>query len=130
MDYTRHVKKCITKMFTLELSGNSLALYLNKRFEKKHWSYKRCQSIAIWWRLEWRRSLFEHTILVKTVGKNVKTLTLSWRRPISCRNQSIDLRSKSMDWFLYDNGLRHGRVKTLVRISSSRIETECKDSIL
>ena len=32
-------------------------------------------------------------------------LTLWWRRPLSCRNQSIDLRSKSVDWFLYDNGL-------------------------
>ena len=26
------------------------------------------------------------------------------------------LRSKSMDWFLYDNGLRHERVKTLSNI--------------
>ena len=33
-------------------------------------------------------------------------LTLSWRRQLSYRNQS-DLRSKSMDWFLDDNGLRH-----------------------
>ena len=38
-------------------------------------------------------------------------LTLSWRRPLSYRNQSIDLQSKSMDWFLYDNGPRHERVK-------------------
>ena len=38
-------------------------------------------------------------------------LTLSWRRPLSYRNQSIDLRSKSMDWFLYDNVLDHKRVK-------------------
>ena len=37
-------------------------------------------------------------------------VTLSWRRPLSYRNQSIDLRSKSLDWFLYDNGLRHERV--------------------
>ena len=44
-------------------------------------------------------------------------LTLSWRRPISYRNQSIDLRSKSMDWFLYDIGLRNERVK----IFSSKI---------
>ena len=27
------------------------------------------------------------------------------------RNQSIDLQSKSMDWFPYDNGRRHERVK-------------------
>ena len=38
------------------------------------------------------------------------TLTLSWRRPLSYRNQSIDLLCKAMDWFLYDNGLRHERV--------------------
>ena len=41
----------------------------------------------------------------------VSLLTLSWRRPWSYRNQSIDLRRKSMDWFLYDHGLRHERVK-------------------
>ena len=39
-------------------------------------------------------------------------LTLSWRRPLSYRNQSIDLLRKSMDWFLYDNGLRHERVNS------------------
>ena len=38
-------------------------------------------------------------------------LTLSRRRPLSYRNQSIDLQSKSMDWFLYDRGPRHVRVK-------------------
>ena len=38
-------------------------------------------------------------------------LTLSWRRPLSYRNQSIDLLPKSMDWSLYDNGFRHERVK-------------------
>ena len=37
-------------------------------------------------------------------------LTLSRRRPLSYRNQSSDLLCKSMDWFLYDNGLRLERV--------------------
>ena len=37
-------------------------------------------------------------------------LTLSWRRPLSYRNQSICLQTKSMDRFLYDNGLRHEKV--------------------
>ena len=45
-------------------------------------------------------------------------LTLSWRRPLSYRNQSIDFRSKSIDWFLYDNGLRHKRVKKFYLIAS------------
>ena len=40
-----------------------------------------------------------------------KGLTLSRRRPISFRNQSIDLLCKSMDWFLYEIGLRRERVK-------------------
>ena len=40
-------------------------------------------------------------------------LTLSRRRPLSYRNQSIDLLRKSMDWFLYDNVLRLERVKAL-----------------
>ena len=40
----------------------------------------------------------------------VRVLTLSWWRPLSYRNQSTDLLRKSMDWFLYDNGLRHERV--------------------
>ena len=38
-------------------------------------------------------------------------LTLSWRGPLSYRNHSIDLFYKTMTWFLYDNGLRHERVK-------------------
>ena len=38
------------------------------------------------------------------------TLTLSWRRSLSYRNQSIDLLRKSVDWFLYDSGLRYERV--------------------
>ena len=41
----------------------------------------------------------------------INSLTLSRRRPLSYRNQYIDLLRKSMDWFLYDNGLRLERVK-------------------
>ena len=38
-------------------------------------------------------------------------LTLSWRRSLSYRNQSIDLLCKSMDWFLNGRDLRHERVE-------------------
>ena len=38
-------------------------------------------------------------------------LTLSWWRSLSYRNQSIDMQSKSMDWFLYDRHQRNERVK-------------------
>ena len=34
-------------------------------------------------------------------------------RLLSYRNQSTDLLRKSMDWFLYENGLRHERVNYL-----------------
>ena len=37
--------------------------------------------------------------------------TLSLRKTLSYRNQSIDLQCKSIDWFLYDMNLRHKRVK-------------------
>ena len=39
------------------------------------------------------------------------SLTLSWERYLSYRNQSIDLPCKSMDRFLYDRDLRHERIK-------------------
>ena len=37
-------------------------------------------------------------------------LTLSWRKFLSYRSQTIDLFFKSMAWFLYDRGLHHDRV--------------------
>ena len=42
-----------------------------------------------------------------------KVLTLSWRRSLSYRNQSIDLLCKLMNWFLYDKDIHHERVKML-----------------
>ena len=51
-------------------------------------------------------------------------LTLPWRRPLPCRNQR-----RSMDWFLYDNGLRHERVKFWSKTSSRNSYVECVISI-
>ena len=47
-------------------------------------------------------------------------LTLSWRRPLPHRNQSIDLFCKSVDWFLHDNGPRQERVKTNFKKQKSK----------
>ena len=55
---------------------------------------------------------------LKTI-RRLMYLTLSWRRPLSYRNKSIALLRKSMDWFLYDNRLRHDRVKGLKSLSLS-----------
>ena len=56
-----------------------------------------------------------HLALLKLKNKLIIrfiTLTLSWRRPLSYRNQ----------WFLYDNGFRHKRVK---RDPSRYLLTQC-----
>ena len=71
-----------------------------------------------------KNSLFGHfsgtvnKIFVKLTGTRSRSsflnfiFNLFWRRPLSYRNQSIDLLGKPVDWFLYDNDLRHERVKT------------------
>ena len=35
---------------------------------------------------------------------------------LSDRNQSTDLLWKSMEWFLYDKGVRHEKVKSCVEV--------------
>ena len=42
---------------------------------------------------------------------NFRFISYSCRRSLSHRNQSIDLPSKLMDWFLYNRDFRHERVK-------------------
>ena len=61
-------------------------------------------------------TFFMLNVLLVLLCKDIKRLTLSWRRPLSYRKQSIDLLCKSMNWYLYDNGLRHERVKFALRI--------------
>ena len=60
-------------------------------------------------------------LYTKTTGLKGTLLTLSWRRPLSYRNQPIDLLCKSVEWFLYDNGLRHERVQKRVKRNISTI---------
>ena len=57
-------------------------------------------------------------------------VTLSWRRPLLYRNQSIDLPSKSLDWFLHDNNLRHERVKyeNISMTKTSQLTSTCSKS--
>ena len=61
----------------------------------------------------------------------LSSLTLSRRRPLLYRNQSIDLQSKPMGWFLYYNGLRLERVKLQMEagiISLTAIAKMCSTS--
>ena len=62
---------------------------------------------------DFSKLFFTHVIILTS------PLTLSRQRSLSYRNQSTDLQSKSMDWFLYDNGPRLERIKkTFTGISS------------
>ena len=54
--------------------------------------------------------LLQNTSGVSYIFVESSILTLSCRRPLSYRTQFIDLQSKSIDWFVYDKGLRHERV--------------------
>ena len=58
-------------------------------------------------------------IIIKSIVKIIYTLLIPcWYfksmdvvlRSLPYRNQSIDLQSRSMDWFLYDTDIRHKRV--------------------
>ena len=46
--------------------------------------------------------------------KRDSVLILSWGRSLSYRNQSINLQSKLMDWFLYDRDFRHERATAVL----------------
>ena len=56
---------------------------------------------------------FAKTFMLCFWSSSVVNLTLSWRRSISYRNQTIDLPCKSVDWFLLDRDLRHERVNSV-----------------
>ena len=45
---------------------------------------------------------------------DMRWLALSYWRFLSYRNQSMDLQSESMDWFLYDRNLRNERINPFV----------------
>ena len=65
------------------------------------------------------RPKYKPTKLQPDVTRGTSKLNLSWRRPLSYRNQSIDLQSKSMNWFLYDNGFGHERAKSVYKCIGS-----------
>ena len=80
-----------------------------------------CTSSMLWicfWNafvfLFWVRSILEGTFKICIYCQTY--LTLSWWRPLSYRNQSIDFLCKSAYWFLYDNGFHHERVKSILEV--------------
>ena len=81
----------------------------NKAFSKSYLNFVKCLRTHFF--IQHRRCLPLNYHGKQRSSKFSTPLTLSWRRLLSYRNQSIDLQSKSVDWFLYDNGLRHERLK-------------------
>ena len=90
-------------------------MFLENKNEIKHFEAASFQKI---------RTLSLIRVLMVLTKK--RYLTLSWRRSLSYRNQSIDLRSESMDWFLYGNGLRHERVKHKSKILAQKCQIVIK----
>ena len=95
-------------------------IYSVNNFFIFHFSQWTCYCLKPW--MDWfdfrisEKNIFKSVIQYHTTRTRdlLNNLTLSRRRPLSYRNQSIDLLRKSMDWFLYDNGLRLERVKGLI----------------
>ena len=58
-----------------------------------------------------------------------RCLTLSWRRSLSYRNQSIHFQIKSMDWLLYDRDLRHERVACVLNRALKTLFTKWNKSL-
>ena len=81
-------------------------------------------SVGLWTKWLWVRIPLLSLVIVSRNNLTGRRLTLSWRRPLSYRNQSINLRSKSMNWFLYDNGLRHERVNSVLLLSFTNIKAQ------
>ena len=71
-----------------------------------------------YWYIWWHQNCF----IYPWIGK---LLTLSWRRFLSYRNESIDLLCISMDWFLYDNDLCHDKI---LLIACFRTGQRCNQS--
>ena len=70
------------------------------------WSSSICYLIHF---IYWRSCRLSGDLFQKDIY--LKHLTLSRRRFLSYRNDSINLLWKSMAWLLYDRDLRHERVK-------------------
>ena len=79
-------------------------------YHRRFWTISICK---LWNKFSETRKIFSKN-WITGFSLKVLRLTLSWRRPLSYRSHSIDLLRKSMDWFLYDNGLRQERVKNAV----------------
>ena len=93
------------------LVGN-ISKWKNRNYKKK-WRKKHGQI----WRSTSRWTTRTFKMLLQQKYKFTQwllQLTLSWRS-LSCRNHSIDLFYKSVDWFLYDKHLLHGKIQTLSR---------------
>ena len=91
-------------IYPLKKEGMTLStLVLIKRSHKKIPFIMKSQ-LCVW-------SMYTWSILEQQDISLMDGSTLSWRRSLSYRTQSIDLQNKSMDWFLYDRDLRHEKIK-------------------
>ena len=105
---TKKVSNGFSKVFDSKIFDcNSLELingFLSSFRTKISFSYCPNHDLFMFLKDQFRVLFFYKKVHVQSFS--MRLLTLSWRRPLSYSNQLIDLWIKSMDWFLYDNGLR------------------------
>ena len=99
------------KLFSLNFSSKSpWCSPVPLKFESYnlHHCKKNCCKLVF---LVFTEQLLYQNIFGQPHCYEVTLLNLSWWRSLSYRNQSIDFLRRSMDWFLYDNGLLNERIK-------------------
>ena len=101
-----HTFTCILELFWLRVRY-SLCL-------SGVWAANNCRCLIMAYSQIFFKSWLQDSCLLGELH-SLMLLTLSWWRSLSYRNQSIDLQSKSVDWFLYDRDLRHEKVNICYR---------------
>ena len=86
---------------------------LNKLSHRRHVKLVYLETTTKWNDYFVKFCKFQGQSLLILISVKKYFLNLSWWRSVSYRTQSIDLQSKSMDWFLCDREFSHERVKTL-----------------
>ena len=110
------LKLCRKKIMLVVFSLTIFAPLFNYFLDMKQIDYKEVISSIILMRKY--SCKFIRCDIVRTLKL---LLTLSWRRSLSYRNQSIDLLYKSMDWFPYDRDLCHKRFFLILQNISASI---------
>ena len=124
IETSHYVKSTLKQRCVCQRGNLQCRTTLKQRCASQHWTEQRWTTSKQRCEYDHFKKIYKHRFKNKIIFLNFKEyvglnislhffpiLTISWRRPLSYRNQFIDLLRKSIDWFLYDSGLRHERVR-------------------